>query len=136
MSGDLYFACRWVMRPVKPRDAFFRLFKAAELAKIELRVSGVQLSDNNEHFLRFIVRTPSRETLNLLLEHIGHKMGLNVWTTASEADFAGAALTLEAAKDLSDAAQVYGQANEKRRKKAARKKAESGKLEPPGREES
>ncbi len=112
------------MRPTKPRDAFFKLFKAAEEVKIDISLHGVQVADNGYRFVQFIARTPSKATLLKLVDHIGAKIGLTAWAVTTEADFkAGEPLTVQTAKDVSDAAEGYGKANEKLRKKRERKDA-------------
>jgi hypothetical protein len=125
MSDAKYFVCRWVMHPVKPRDAFFRLFKAAEEVKIEIKVQGIETDDDGYKIVRLIARTPSKQTLRKLVDFVGAKIGLTAWLAVKEADFAnGEPLSVITAKDLGDAAQVYGKANDKRRKKAERKQEE------------
>jgi hypothetical protein len=113
------------MRPVKPRDAFFKLLKAAEEVKVEIKVYGVETDEDGYKVVQFVTRTPSKQTLYKLVDFIGKKIGLTAWLAVKEADFAnGEPLTVLTAKDLGDAAEVYGKANDKRRKQAERREAE------------
>jgi hypothetical protein len=118
-----YYSCRWVMHPVRPRDAFFRLFKAAEELKIEIRLNGVQVDDDGYKFIELVAQTPARNILYKMVEHIGGKIGLNTWLEVDESAFVnGEKLDVTTAKDLGDATQVYGKANDKRKKKRDEKK--------------
>jgi hypothetical protein len=118
-----YYACRWVMHPVRPRDAFFRLFKAAEELKIEISLKGVQTDDDGFKFIELVAQTPARNILFKMVEHIGAKIGLTAWLEVDESKFSdGERLDVTTAKDLGDAAEVYGKANDKRKKKIQEKK--------------
>lgn len=118
-----YYLCEWLMRPVKPRDAFFKLLRVAEELKIDIKVRGVQINDDGYKYVQFIVNTPSRNTLHQMGEHIGAKIGLTAWLEVDETAFAeGELLTTVTAKDVGDAAEVYGKANVKRKRKLDEKK--------------
>jgi hypothetical protein len=118
-----YFSCRWVMRPVRPRDAFFRLFKAATELKIDIKLKGVQTDDDGFKFVELVAHTPAKNILFKLIDHIGAKIGLTAWLEVDETEFnTGEKLDTTTAKDLGDAAEVYGKANDKRKKKLNEKK--------------
>lgn len=117
-----YYKCRWVMHPVRPRDAFFRLFKATEELKIEIRLNGVQTDDDGFKYILLVADTPARNILYKMVEHIGSKIGLTAWLETDESAFVGERLDTTTAKDLGDAAEVYGKANDKRKKKMEEKK--------------
>ncbi|MFN8373276.1 MAG: hypothetical protein U0694_10435 [Anaerolineae bacterium] len=118
-----FYSTEWMIRPVRPRDAFFKLLRVAEELKIDIKVHGVQTNDDGYKLVRFVVATPSRNTLHQMGEHIAAKIGLTAWLEVDEAAFAdGEPLTTVTAKDLGDAAEVYGKANTKRKRKLDEKK--------------